>query len=116
MHKLWMLVDISQLLLHVLKILPTTKPLCHYIYIRHLHITALTIGKQLHLKALYRPWGKIKRGQWVLDYLAGCLTPSRGWQYVFTAVDGVLVLFFAKPTKYTNQHNTTEALVQLHQQ
>jgi len=38
---------------------------------------------------------------------------SRGWWHVFTAVDMVSEMFFAKPTKYANWHNTTDALEQL---
>uniref|UniRef100_A0A8C3K4U2 RNase H type-1 domain-containing protein n=1 Tax=Calidris pygmaea TaxID=425635 RepID=A0A8C3K4U2_9CHAR len=61
-----------------------------------------TTCTQLHLRALHRPWGKIKCGQWALntwqvDYI-GLLPLSRGWQYVFTAVDTVSGLLFAKPT------------------
>ena len=41
------------------------------------------------------------------------LPPLRRWQCVFTAVDTVSGLFFGKPTKYANQHSTTEALNQL---
>lgn len=58
----------------------------------------------LHLRALHRLWGKIKQGlraltTWQVAY-TGPLPPSRGWWYVFTAVDTVSGLLFAKLTKY----------------
>ncbi|KAK4807171.1 hypothetical protein QYF61_024291 [Mycteria americana] len=62
-----------------------------------------------HLAVLMRPLQKLTKK---VDY-TGPLPPSRGWRYVFTAADTVSGLFFAKPTKYANQHSTTEALEQL---
>lgn len=75
-----------------------------------------TVCTQLHLRAFYRPWGKIK-GQWALTIWQvddiGPLPPLKEWRCLFTAVDAVSGFLFAEPTKCANQHGTIEALEQL---